>query len=225
MPQATSAATRKYEFTGETKVLLGITLKRIRALISFGCVVKGEIGGWIEGEKNLSQVSGDAWVYGDAQVYGNAWVSGDAQVSGDARVYGNAWVSGDAQVSGDARVYGNARVYGDARVYGNAWVSGDAQVSGNAWVSGDAQVSGNASFFLLGPLGSRRASLTVHSDAKLGVRFTTGCFSGTEYQFRDAVQSTHGDGEHGRQYRAAADLAVMVVKPASVEVDAERSAA
>lgn len=45
---------KKYEFTGETKVIAGVTLKRIRALISFGFVVKGEIGGFIESEKNLS---------------------------------------------------------------------------------------------------------------------------------------------------------------------------
>ena len=65
-----------FEFTGETKVFLGITLKRIKASISFGTIIKGEIGGWIEKEENLP---------------GNAWVSGDAQVSGNARVYGNAW--------------------------------------------------------------------------------------------------------------------------------------
>lgn len=45
---------KKYEFTGETKVMAGVTLKRIRALISFGFVAKGEIGGFIEDEKNLS---------------------------------------------------------------------------------------------------------------------------------------------------------------------------
>jgi hypothetical protein len=53
-------------------------------------------------------------------VSGNAWVYGNAEVSGDARVYGNARVSGNAEVSGDAWVYGNARVYGDAEVSGNA---------------------------------------------------------------------------------------------------------
>jgi len=37
-------------------------------------------------------------VYGNAQVYGNAWVYGDA------RVYGNAWVYGDARVYGDAQI-------------------------------------------------------------------------------------------------------------------------
>ncbi len=82
-----------FEFTGETKVFLGITLKRIKASISFGTIIKGEIGGWIEKEENLP---GNAWVYGDAQVYGNAQVYGDAWVSGNAQVSGNAWVYGDA---------------------------------------------------------------------------------------------------------------------------------
>lgn len=41
----------KYEFTGETKNFSGITLKRIRAKKSFGNVVAGEIGGWIEKKK------------------------------------------------------------------------------------------------------------------------------------------------------------------------------
>jgi hypothetical protein len=36
-------------------------------------------------------VYGDAQVYGDARVSGNAWVYGDAQVSGNARVSGDAW--------------------------------------------------------------------------------------------------------------------------------------
>ena len=111
-----SKITKKYEFTGETKIEFGITLKRIRALVSFGIVAKGEIGGWIEKDSNLDQ-SGDAWVYGDARIYGNA------------RVYGDAWVYGDA------RIYGNARVYGDARIYGDAQVSGDARVSGDANLS------------------------------------------------------------------------------------------
>jgi len=139
--------TKKYELTEEKREINGHILFRIRALISFGNVSRGDLGGWIEREENLSQVYGDAWVYGDAQVsgnarvYGDARVSGDAWVYGDARVYENAWVSGDAQVSGDAWVYGDAQVSGNARVYGDAWVYGDAQVYGDAWVYGDARVS------------------------------------------------------------------------------------
>ena len=91
---------KKYEFTGEIKVVFGINFKQIRAIINFGCVVAGEIGGWIECEENLSQ-SGDAWVSGNARVYGNAWVSGNARVYGNAEVYGDAWVSGNAEVKKD----------------------------------------------------------------------------------------------------------------------------
>ena len=131
--------TKKYSLTKNTKVWSGITLFQIKAEMSFGSVVKGELGGYIEKEENLNQ-NGNAWVSGDAWVYGDAWVSGDARVSGDAWVYGNAQVSGNARVSGNAWVYGNAQVYGDA------WVSGNAQVYGNAQVSGNARVSAKASF-------------------------------------------------------------------------------
>ena len=76
----------KYEFTGETKEYYGVTLRRIRALVTIiGVVSAGDAGGWIEQEKCLAQ-SGDAWVSGNAQVYGDALVSGDAWVYGDAQV-------------------------------------------------------------------------------------------------------------------------------------------
>ena len=86
---------KKFELTTDTKMFLGKKLFRIKALISFGNVKAGDMGGYIEKEENLSQY-GDAWVSGDAKVYG------DARVSGDARVYGDAEVSGDAEVYGDA---------------------------------------------------------------------------------------------------------------------------
>ena len=74
---------KKYELVLDmTKEVFGVKLFRIRALVSFGTVIKGELGGWIEKEANLdAQVCGNAWVYGDARVYGNAWVYGDARVS------------------------------------------------------------------------------------------------------------------------------------------------
>ena len=79
----------KYELTSETKVINGLELHRIKALESFGRVEKGELGGWIESEKNLSQ-DGDAWVFDNARVYGDAKVSGNA----DFIVFKNWWSSG-----------------------------------------------------------------------------------------------------------------------------------
>lgn len=80
---------KKYELTTNTKMLFGRKLFQIKALVSFGDVAAGDLGGYIEKEENLSH-DGDAWVYdralifGDAKVYGDAWVHGDALVYGDA---------------------------------------------------------------------------------------------------------------------------------------------
>ena len=83
---------KKYELlVDDTITFFGWKLFRIKALISFGSVEAGELGGYVAKEGNLSH-EGNAWVYGDARVYGNAWVYGDARVYGDAEVYGNAWV-------------------------------------------------------------------------------------------------------------------------------------
>lgn len=85
----------KYELTDETIDVSGTTLHRIKALKDFGNVKKGELGGYVESEYNLSQI-------------GNCWVYGNARVCGNAKVYGNAWVYGNAELCGNARVYGNA---------------------------------------------------------------------------------------------------------------------
>ena len=63
---------KKIELTSEFITnFLGVKLFRIKALVEFGNIKAGELGGYVEKEKNLSQY-GNAWVCGDARVYGNA---------------------------------------------------------------------------------------------------------------------------------------------------------
>ena len=114
---------KKFMLSDEKKQIGNVVLFRVKALINTKFFKKGELGGWIEKESNLSQ-NGNAWVSGNAQVYGNARVSGNAQVYDDARVSGNAWVYDDARVSGNAWVSGNAHVSGDARVYKQKLIGG-----------------------------------------------------------------------------------------------------
>ena len=143
---------KKYKLTEETINVDGRTLYRIEALKDFGVVEKGNKGGFIENESNLSQ-SGDCWVYGNAKVSDNAMVCGNAKVYGNARVYCNALVCGNAMVSVNAlvidkaRVYGNAQVRGNAVVYDNAEISGDAKIFGNAQIRCDAVVCEDAKIY------------------------------------------------------------------------------
>ena len=81
---------KKFELLlDDTITIFGIKLFRIKALISFGSVEEGELGGYIEKEDNLS-FYGNAWVSGNARVFGNALVSGNA----DYIVFKNHWSSG-----------------------------------------------------------------------------------------------------------------------------------
>ena len=174
---------KKYELLKNDTVTApnGKTLYRIKSLINFGVVVAGSLGGYIEKEDNLAH-SGNAWVYGNAQVYGNA------------RVYGDAWVYGNARVSGDARVYGNARVSGDARVYGNALVSGDAQVSGNddlVWFSN---------------VGTGQGTLTVYKSKDNLLLATRGCFNGTVDEFLAKSAKVHNE-RIKREYQLLIEVA------------------
>lgn len=75
---------KKYELlVDDTITFLGWKLFRIKALISFGSVEAGELGGYVAKEGNLSH-DGDAWVSGNARVkslkdyivFKNNWSSG-----------------------------------------------------------------------------------------------------------------------------------------------------
>ena len=140
---------KKFELTAENKLnWFGHELYRIRALITFETINGekidiGDLGGYVESEKNLSHDE-KAWIFGNAEVWGDAEVYGNAKVLGNAEVYGNAKVLDDAEVGGDVKIWGNAEVWGDAKVFGNAEVGGDAEVYGNAKIYGGAKVLGNA---------------------------------------------------------------------------------
>ena len=190
----------KFKLTDETKEFCGKVLHRIVCVTAFASVAVGDTGGWVESEKNLSQ-SGDAWVSGDAKVYGNA------KVSGNAKVYGNAEVSGDAKVYGNAEVSGNAEVYGNAWVYCNAKVSGNAKVYGNAKVSGNAEVYGNAEV-------SKSSDYAVYKNTWSSMRCFTwtrsnnkwrvGCFFGTG---EELIEKAYKDSKlSGDCYKAVVEM-------------------
>lgn len=60
-------AINKYKIRTDISKRIGpFTVYRIEALREFGSIKKGELGGWIEKEANLSQC-GTCWVYDDCE--------------------------------------------------------------------------------------------------------------------------------------------------------------
>ena len=208
---------KKYILTDDVIDFNSHTLHRIKAVRDFDCVKAGDLGGFIESEKNLDH-DGDAWVTGDARIFGDAVVSGAAVVTGDAVVTDSARVSGDAFVTDSARVSGAAVVSDSARVSGAAVVSGDARVSGAARVTGDAfvtdsarvsgaaVVSGAADFAVIRGFGRVFRTTTFFRCKDNLVRCQCGCFYGTVDEFRSKVRETHGSSKYAKEYLMIADL-------------------
>ena len=151
---------KKYKLTDECITIDNRKLYRIKALKDFSCIKKGDEGGFVESEDNLSQegncwildnakvfgnavVRDNAMIYGNVMIYNGAEVRNNARVFGDAKVYNYSNVQGNASVSGSAQVYDNVQVYGNAAIYDNAIVYSNAVVSGNAKVFGNAEVFNN----------------------------------------------------------------------------------
>lgn len=160
---------KKYKFTGEKKVLNGVTLRRIVAVMDFYAqkpfnpdafdefeyrlIKKGTLGGWLESEENLSH-KGFAWVADEACVYGKAKVIEGALVYGEAQIFDEASIENAACVFGRAKICGGTIVTCRAAIWDNAdiscgYITDDARIYGNASLVGDSgiTVDGKAEIF------------------------------------------------------------------------------
>ena len=102
----------------------GRKLYRIRALKSFSDIKCGDIGGYVENEKNLSQ-NGNCWIYNNAKVYDDGRVFDNAIIKDNAEVFDNASVLDNAIIQDNAICYDNSVIYRnavcgiDTKVYGH----------------------------------------------------------------------------------------------------------
>ena len=196
---------KKYILTEETKKIGDITLYRIQAVKDSANVKAGELGGWIEKEENLSQ-EGCCWIYGNAQVFGNAKVYGNAEISGNAKIFDYATISGNAEIWRNAKVFENADVFGQAKICGEAKIGGTARVFGNAVVEEDAQVYENSDIFWVSKIGSRLDTTTIFKNKDGKILIICGCFLGTLKEFEEQVEETRGNNKYGREYKVLIEL-------------------
>ena len=137
---------KKYKLIDEIIDFEGRKLYRIEALKDFSNVKKGDRGGFVESEDNLSQYN-NCWVYDDAMVCIDAKVYDDAIIYGYAKVCDNAIIYGDARVFGNVQVCDNARVFDNAKILGNTIVYNKAKIFGNARIFDNAVVCNNTEIY------------------------------------------------------------------------------
>lgn len=203
----------------------GHILYRIESLKDFSNVKKGDLGGWVEKENNLSQ-EGNCWVYDNACVYDNAIVTNNATVRDEASVYGDTWVCENACVYGEAKVYDNAKIYGIACVYGESYVRGNTRVYGRALVNGkaivdnEANICGNAvvkkssDYYVCKNIWSSGRHFTYTHYNRM---WSVGCFYGTGMEL---IKKAYKDSDiSGRNYERSVKFVEEMYKDIEINKD------
>ena len=156
---------KKYKLSDDTKKWCGHKLYRIIALRDFSLITgeevkKGDKGGWIESEYNLSQ-TGRAWVKDEAivcekaQVSDNGLICNNALATGHARIKGNATVLDRALIREHGVIRGCATAKDNAVIKGNSLVKDNVVVSERGTIDGVAIIANNSMVYGYGYVGEK----------------------------------------------------------------------
>lgn len=105
-------------------------------------IPKGELGGWIESERNLSQ-EGNCWISSGSKVWDNALITGNAYVGCGNRIKGNVIIKDNAKchnsliednaIIANNSVIKNSFIKDNVEIFGNSIVN-DSNIFENVWV-------------------------------------------------------------------------------------------
>ena len=141
---------KKYEILMDKENTIewkGHTLYRIRALRDFGDIRKGDIGGFVENENNLSH-KGNCWIYDDAKamddsiMYDNSRICDKSELHDDSEMYNytrmydyselhnNSIMNDNSEMHDISKMYGNSIMYDDSEMYGDSELNNQVKLYG-----------------------------------------------------------------------------------------------
>ena len=203
---------KKYRLTDETIDFNGVTLHRIEAMRDFGDVKKGDKGGFVQSEENLSH-DGNSWIFDDSKAIGNSLVFQNAVLSGNSIICDNAVATGFSCICDRSIVCERALILDHATICHNASVCGNAAVVGEAKVTDFSRVEGysvvNEYAEICDALIKRSSDYIVFKNWWSSLRYFTwtksnnmwkvGCFYGTG---EELIEKAYKDSElSGREYK------------------------
>ena len=214
---------KKYRLTDETIKFNGVKLYRIEALKDFGVVKKGDRGGFVQSEKNLSHY-GNCWIDDNAKAYGNSFVTenavlldlaqicDDAIATGSSRIFNCACVYQKALIRNYAIICNNAFVGGNAAVVGEAKVTEFSKVEGSSIVNGHAEISGaiirSSSDYIV--FKNWWSSLRHFTWTRSNNMWKVGCFYGTG---EELIEKAYKDSElSGREYKRVVEYVESILR-------------
>lgn len=133
---------RKYRLNKEDFIILpsGKKLFRIISTKDFADVKVGDAGGYVESERNLSQLE-HCWIYDNAKVFAQAAIFNDAQIRDNAEVSNTVVIANNAVVCGNSKISGKIIISDYSRVQDNVIISNSTEVL--TAVFGNSQIKDN----------------------------------------------------------------------------------
>ena len=164
----------KYKITDIEMYWHGRILHRIESLKDFILINgkeirKGDLGGWIESENNLSQ-EGSCWIYDECMMYENARRSENSIGYGNSHQFDNSQQYGNSQQFEDSRQSGDSQQFGNSIQFGKSKADKDMSLSGNSLFETEEDI-----VILTSPTSGMQ--ITIGSDKNI----CTGCFDGSSW--------------------------------------------
>lgn len=127
----------------------GRKLYRIKALKNFYDVKKGDLGGWVSGENNLSQ-EGDCWIYNEAKCMDSSKIYDDGRMYDNSKMYGNSTMYENTIIYGNSAMYdhsimrGYSIMYGNSRMFGHSTMRDYSKMYENSVMRGVSMMIGHS---------------------------------------------------------------------------------
>ena len=215
-----------FELTTNTRMKFGRKLTQIRATVDFKSVKAGDLGGWIEDERSISD---DCWVHTDGEVFRRATMYGGEMYGGEmyggmlcgGEMYGGVMRGGEMH-GGEMRggeMYGGMLCGGVMRggvmqggemhggemhggeMYGGMLCGGvmhGGVMRGGVMHGGVIEKDNHIGFANVGSENGYLLAYIIDGQ----IMISRGCFHGTIDEFYSAVNDRHSNNEHGEFYKA-----------------------
>ena len=123
---------KKYEILMDEENTIewnGHILHRIKALKDFRNVRKGDIGGYVQKEKNLSQ-EGNCWIYDNAKAMDSSRIYDNSEMHDNSVMHENSIMFDNSEIHDSSIMHDNCRMYNDSRMYGDSKLNNKAKLYG-----------------------------------------------------------------------------------------------
>lgn len=137
---------RKYELTNISIEFGERTLYRIRALKDFADVKKGDLGGWVSSENNLSQ-EGNCWIYNEAKCMDNAKMYNNSTMHDYSEMRGNSTMHDCSEMHDNSKKCDNSEMHNCSEMHNNSIMFGHSKMYGNSMMCGNSTMYDDSKMF------------------------------------------------------------------------------